>query len=335
MKTFPSQLLQYSDFPANGDLAEQIRFVCRYGLMAPSVHNLQPWQLKLDQDVLTVVIDPQRRLHEGDGTGREVWLSLGALTENLWQAATACGMKPRLNTACRDAEVAQIHFQPSQAIINASTLDAIGRRGSLRVPYQPQPLEPKVHHSLTTVLPETGCEIRIITDPAVIELIASLSARGLGMALSLPAFKRELSELMRPNWTKASDGLPGSVLGYGLIASVLRPLEFRYLDVANREAGQERRLIASSSAVALVFADGDSPEFWLPAGRTYQRVALAATRLRLAQSTSAAAVEAPDFHSAIEAACGTSRRLQTILRLGYSEVVLPTSPRRSLTDVLH
>lgn len=74
----------------------------------------------------------------------------------------------------------------------------------------------------------------------------------------------------------------------------------------------------SAAALAFITTPGDVSADWLAAGRAYLRTAVTAAGLGLASSTTAAAVEAADFHLDIEQALGTGQRLQAILRLGYS-----------------
>lgn len=83
------------------------------------------------------------------------------------------------------------------------------------------------------------------------------------------------------------------------------------------------------SAGALIFTltGGDTRKDWVLAGRAYQRAGLMATQLGLSQATSAAVVEATDFHTDIETNLGTTKRIQTLMRVGYGSRKSTTSPR--------
>jgi hypothetical protein len=50
-------------------------------LFAPSVHNTQPWKVKLLDNGLLISLDPAHKLKYGDPTGRETQISLGIFAE--------------------------------------------------------------------------------------------------------------------------------------------------------------------------------------------------------------------------------------------------------------
>lgn len=41
------------DFPSSGTIEEQIRFLLNYGVLAPSIHNTQPWIFEIKNNELT------------------------------------------------------------------------------------------------------------------------------------------------------------------------------------------------------------------------------------------------------------------------------------------
>lgn len=85
----------------------------------------------------------------------------------------------------------------------------------------------------------------------------------------------------------------------------------------------------------MVFAQGDTPPYWLEAGRAYERAILQATAEGLHNATFAAVVEAGTFHEDIEQAVGVTWRLQTMARLGYPGRQKPRhSPRLPVEALL-
>lgn len=65
-----------------------------YAILAPSPHNLQPWQIRLDgEDSLTLFCDLDRRLPETDPPDRQTTIGLGAFLELLRQAAAEQGFR--------------------------------------------------------------------------------------------------------------------------------------------------------------------------------------------------------------------------------------------------
>ena len=52
--------LRESDYPARGSREEQLRFLLRYAILAPSNRNTQPWQFAVGRDQVTIHSDSSR-----------------------------------------------------------------------------------------------------------------------------------------------------------------------------------------------------------------------------------------------------------------------------------
>lgn len=333
MNNYQAWQINLNDFPVSASLRDQLLFICNYGLVAPSVHNTQPWQLTVSGSQILVSADQSRRLQQGDPTGRETWLSLACCAENLILAAEAFGFKVAV-AADYDEWRIQLDFTAGKQIEAADqVLTAITNRVSDRSNYQTSGITIKQLKRLQSAWKSPDIMVQVTTDRAAIELVAGLTGRAIGLALSLPAFKNELAHLLRPNWTTKSDGLTGSSLGLGTLRSIIEPWRFRLLSVSAAESALEQQRLQNSGGLVLVFSRGDIPRHWLDAGRAYQKLAIETTRLGLAQSTNAAVVEAPDFHTEVEKFFKTDFRLQTVMRIGHSQQTAPHSPRRQLIDV--
>src|SRR4051812_29830309 len=50
--------------------------------LAPSIHNSQPWRMRLDGDALVLELDPDRLLPAIDPYGRQAWISCGCALFN-------------------------------------------------------------------------------------------------------------------------------------------------------------------------------------------------------------------------------------------------------------
>jgi len=64
--------------------------------LAPSTHNSQPWRVVVRPDSLEIHIDPGRRLHAWDPTGRQVVLSCGCALFTARVAIAASGLAARV-----------------------------------------------------------------------------------------------------------------------------------------------------------------------------------------------------------------------------------------------
>lgn len=320
-------------------LAERLRYICQFGLRAPSVHNSQPWQLQVQGNQLYIYLHREHLLGPGDPTGREAWISLGCLVENLLLAAPAAGLKlaslaQQSHNLSRPA--ATLTFETAQVKPDARLLEAIWRRSSDRSVYRKQPIEAAKLDKLASAWNSQTAKVFIVTDPAVIAQVADLTSRGITMALSSPAFRHELSGLINHNFSRRQRGIPGYSLELSAARSLLEKRLVRQGVGIKRQATKEHRAMQSASALALVCTQGDTDKFWFEAGQAYERVAATAAGLGLSQATSAAVVEAADFHLDVEKALGTKFRLQAVLRLGYGRHAArpQLTPRISLAKAL-
>jgi len=70
---------------------DDIAAVLECAALAPSVHNTQPWDLRVEGDVIEVWADRRRQLAYLDPTGRQLHLSCGAAIEFGYLAARSTG----------------------------------------------------------------------------------------------------------------------------------------------------------------------------------------------------------------------------------------------------
>jgi hypothetical protein len=75
--------VRVEDLAAAATTREKMGVLARYGLMAPSTKNTQPWRFRVSDDALFLHADRSRRLPVADGDLRELHLSLGCALENL------------------------------------------------------------------------------------------------------------------------------------------------------------------------------------------------------------------------------------------------------------
>ncbi len=65
-------------FPTDGSSEDQLRFLIRYGILAPSGHNTQLWNFKVEQTAVSVYADQTRALSVVDPDDRELTVSCRA-----------------------------------------------------------------------------------------------------------------------------------------------------------------------------------------------------------------------------------------------------------------
>ena len=80
------------DFPRQGTLEEKLKFLLNYAVLAPSLHNSQPWKFTVHAAEIRVHADLTRQLRVADPDARELYISVGCALENLLTAATYFGL---------------------------------------------------------------------------------------------------------------------------------------------------------------------------------------------------------------------------------------------------
>ena len=79
-------------FPKKGTWKNKLKFLVRYGILAPSGHNSQPWKFMIRENKLTILPDFERKRRAIDPEDRELFISLGAAAKNIEVAADYFGL---------------------------------------------------------------------------------------------------------------------------------------------------------------------------------------------------------------------------------------------------
>jgi hypothetical protein len=312
--------------------------VLDYARLAPSVHNTQPWCFHIDDSTITLRVAPERTLDAGDPTGRELWVSLGICLETILQAAKGLGVTATITSLQTDTITGDIaHIQlaaptaPQQDI-----LDLIKNRYSYRAPMSKTSISASCIDTCREAIADLpNVSLTFVDDTQTLAQIATITDKGMRLALSSTPFRKELAPLLHYNWSKARVGLHGFVLNHGLLGSIWEKWSVIFGVDSKRKAAADRQKVLESSGLLFILSKGDVPHFWLGVGRAYMRVALEITRADLVHSTLTAPVEAARFHEDIEAMLGTTDRIQSMIRLGKATTrPTHTSPRLPLDELL-
>ena len=88
-------------FPAKGTAREKMMHLLRLAVLAPSIHNTQPWKFSVDRGRIGIFADRTRWLAAADPDQRDLRMSLGCVLENLLIAARHYGYQPEVTYAPR------------------------------------------------------------------------------------------------------------------------------------------------------------------------------------------------------------------------------------------
>jgi hypothetical protein len=320
------------------------RFVVRAAILAPSIHNTQPWRFIERSDRLELWADRARLLAIADPVGREMLISCGAALFNARLAVRRLGFTP------------QVRLLPNPAYPDLLATVAWGTRRVPRpyeellyrtIPYRHThrgrflaiPVPPMLPTVLAGIARYEGAGLRVVKDQAQCRQLAEHVQVAEAAELRDP---RLLGELLA--WTAP----PGSGRVDGL-AMDTSPAEADGLEFPSRDLaagapwGAERAASAREPAhrvapaavgtVAVLTTREDRRVDWLLAGQALQHVLLHAATLDVSAAFHTQPLELPYLRAAVRRDLGCGHP-QMVLRLGHV-ARRPHSRRRPVGDVLY
>jgi hypothetical protein len=322
---------------AEGQL--DLRLLAYLGHMAPSVHNTQPWILSYDQSLQIMEITPcqQRLLAHSDPTGRQAWISIGALLQNIVTVASNLPIRFTVNHHKNMLRLT-FHHKSARAFDEDRLRDAVAvilHRRSNRNYFKQERL-PKNTSTKLGGEPGSSSSVKTIfvTDSHQIEQLAELTRRASLLAFSSAKLRKELATHINPPFSRRLSGIPAlSVSSSAARAFFEKPLTNSTRFISKNATIEYQRMLHSPLLVC-VFTRGDTQSDWLNAGREYERLCLRATELDLSHSTTAALVEAPEYYKDVAKLLGTGMRVQAVMRVGHAKQPKSRAKRLVLEDVL-
>jgi nitroreductase len=307
-------------------------------ILAPSLHNSQPWRFVVGRDAVEVHLDQDRVPAVADPYGTAGRLACGAATCNLRLAfAVELGRQPDLDVLPDHADPALIArvraAEPRPATPRERDLyHAIPRRHTNRYPFRDDlPVEYGARSALQAAARAEGCWLDVITDPDRTALIADLSRHAERTLAADPDYRREVHAWTRseprPSQPRPVDGIPRHAAG---------PRPEAYDLLGHRDYGgtprHDGRDYEPDPLLAVLGSPGPSPRDQVAAGQALQRVLLTATVLGLAVALYSQPVELSATRDELRHAIGRLGTPQLLLRIGYP-IHLTTAPRRPAADV--
>lgn len=308
-------------------LQDKLVDILNIARFAPSVHNAQPWKVSLEDDTLLVRIDKTHSLKHGDPTGRQTIISLGIFCEAIVVAARHEGFNV-MGVAFGGSSV-KLKLKPSFDTFHSDkTAELLKKRCTDRSIYRPAKLSQKMIDNIEGFAGiNSGLELKFTTDRITIDKIAKLTSRGIRLALSNPAFRKELRVHLVEPWSRKKRGIAVRSLYINWLLAVMQPFLMDLGVGSKAESILEKKRWLSATGIVLILGDGDSSRYWFNAGRGYLRASLEIEAAGLSQATSAAVIEASNYHEDIESLIGTNKRLLGMIRVGEGSKLRHYSPR--------
>ncbi len=330
-------LIDESEFHEIESHHDQMMFLIRYAVLAPSGHNAQPWSFKVTRDGVEVYADYSRRVAVADPHDRELLMSVGAAITNFRVAAAHFGFESTVMYQDRPEEslpVALLALRETCAppAELCRLFAAITARHTNRKVFQTREVEPNALAQLNEFIATHTSFVHFLV-PRDRDRAAELVERADRILLKSAGFRSELADWVRPSTTQAADGVCADGLGIPNPFAAATPWFLRRFDLGGIQARRDRNLVEHSAAL-LVIASEDDRVSLIRAGETLELLLLLLTRLRLQYSFVNTPIEVETLRSELWATIRSPHPPQLLLRIGYARSVPRPQPRRNAERTL-
>jgi nitroreductase len=328
-----------AEYPERGSPEQQLKFLLRYAILAPSSHNSQPWRFRVRGLSVELIADYDRSLPVADPLDRELIISCGAALFNLRTALNHFGCVASSHPFPehhRPDVLARINLDLARIQESgwSELFRAIPKRITDRGQFAPGTVSPALQEALREAAHVEGVWLHTFSTDEEKEKVGALIAEADRLQFDDPAFRRELAGWLHSSREK--DGLPAysrgaqELMGLGSAAAAFL---VRTFDLGNGVAARDRQLATGSPLLACLGTTRDTTLDWLSVGQALQRVLLTATH----HGYNASFLNQPVEVAALRPALATLTRYdgfpQIVLRIGRGSATRHT-PRRGVHEVL-
>ncbi|HEU4543733.1 MAG TPA: hypothetical protein VFR23_21545 [Jiangellaceae bacterium] len=302
-------------------------------ILAPSMHNTQPWRFRFRGHTIEVHRDPRYELPAEDPDRRMALISIGAVVLNLRVAAAKLGYETNVTLHDRTdrtlvAEVWLGALAPGSQPELSDLYPLLPSRRTNRAPYADRDIPGPLRAAISKAANVEGATLEWVTEPARRDWLLRLTGEA-NMSDDLDPLR--LAE--RHHWVggeRDQDGVPSASLGP---RPRRRSAPVRDLAVDRRDRARPAGQFEPQPVLAVLATRRDSPRDWLVAGQAMQHVLLVATREGIAVSLLTQAIEHSELRWLVRDPLGGWSEPQVVMRLGYGPEVPPT-PRRPIGEFI-
>lgn len=327
-----------TDFPFEASPSQQLKFLLKYAILAPSSHNAQPWLFSVDDRAIEIHADRSRALRVIDPDDRQLFIACGCALFHLRLAMEHFGHEAMVDLfpdpgdpdlVARVARGSRI----AESEARRSLFAAILRRRTNRQAFEDRSVELELVSGLSNALEEHSVWLHFIGDEMERRSLADLVAEGDRRQWASRQFRRELAAWTHPLTVHTNAGIPHDSLNPDDLLSYTSHRFIRTFDLGNGKAALDRDIVMRSPKLCILGTAYDEPHNWVETGQALAHLLLLARHHELHTSFLNQPLEIEDLRPQVARAVGSNGFPQLILRMGYGSDVHPT-PRRSVPEVL-
>ncbi len=304
-------------------------------VLAPSVHNTQPWQFVIGPETLEIHADYSRQLRVLDPTGRQLIISCGCALLNARVSLAATGYSAtvqRFHAEGWPDLLAEITSSDEQDRTGLASLDPVlGLRRTNRREFTADLVPDELIERLVDAATREGARLFAVRTAEHRHAVATLSQRADTIQNADPAYRAELRAWVRED-PHYADGVSAATF-----PAANHPADgaVAIRDYGDLVAGKlpAHTRASTQGCLLLLGTDEDRPMSWLRAGEALERVWLEVTRAGFAMSLFTQIVEVPSTRETLRDELGLTMYPHVLLRVGRAPAT-PLSRRRKLVEVI-
>lgn len=339
-KNYQAWKVSLSDFQEKWRLKNKILFFLKYGILAPSTHNSQPWTFEFSEpNKITIKPNWERKLIAADPNNRNLYISLGCSLTNIRISAGyfGFGIEEEIKKIDNEYRI-YLEFKKGKIFHDLSRLaPEISRRFSDKSIYLDK-LVPKKFLNLTEKnVAKSGQKISYVLSQGSRDLIADMYLNIGSQYSADPSFRSELSKWLKQNDTRDGDGMPGFVSGLSLIQSKIGKFLIKYLPPLPKiQVKKDSEHLRRGPVIGLISSSSNQPADYIRTGELYQEIALLSSEVGLSMTPMTALIEKTESHAGLKKIFKFSQpHPQMFFRLGYSKAGYYHTPRNSVEEHLY
>ncbi|MDD1752646.1 MAG: hypothetical protein LUQ38_06090 [Methanotrichaceae archaeon] len=324
-----------AEFPAEGSTENQLEFLLRYAILAPSGPNSQPWKFSINTSTISVYADLDRSLPFVDPSNRTLYISVGCAIANLLTAGEHFGFRYELDFFPRGQAnncVSKVKFKRSAEPVVDELFQQITKRFTVKDKYIEKNIDDRILQDLKDFIDVPEFYLHFMTDKASRSGISNLVTKAHRIQLANKNFRRNLSEWLRNNWTTHPDGMPLYTFGIPDAVSLGFPTAFRKFDLSKAVIYRDLGLIQGCSGLGILSSVKDDKLAWLRCGILLENLFLKATSYDVRLSFFSQPIGHTGLREDLISMINKGHP-QLLFGLGYSDRKRHT-PRRLVEDVL-